>query len=248
MAADGAGAMRAAPWVGRKLRARCWMLQRIIILMAVAVLLGGCSGGDAAVEEGTDRASAAAGEVATADDGASGQTSMTGEAANGAGTAGEVGSAEASDAQVPETSEGSNDSHIEEEVDEPPTEEWEEEPVAGDDLAPAVNSHLRVLRAYVCKGIEQGEPTEAGKSFVPEDGGLRLCCFSEIYGAQAPDVVYHVWRWGDREMARVELPVESPRWRTWSSKRILDEWRGEWHVDITDAEGVVLSRLDFSVE
>ncbi len=107
---------------------------------------------------------------------------------------------------------------------------------------------LRVLRAYVCKGIEQSEPTEAGKSFIPEDGVVRLCCFSEIAGAARPDTVFHVWSWGDREMARVPLEVKSARWRTWSTKRILDEWRGEWHVDVTDRDGIVLTRLEFAVE
>lgn len=112
----------------------------------------------------------------------------------------------------------------------------------------ASSSGLRVLRAYVCKGIEQSEPTEAGKSFIPEDGVVRLCCFSEIAGAAGPDTVFHVWRWGDREMARVALEVKSARWRTWSTKRILDEWRGEWHVDVTDRDGVILTRLEFAVE
>lgn len=110
-------------------------------------------------------------------------------------------------------------------------------------------SGLHVLRAYVCKGIEQNEPTEAGKSFVPEaDGFLRLCCFSEIGGAGEGATILHLWYWGDREMARVELPVRSFRWRTWSTKKILDEWQGEWRVDVTDQQGFVLTTLTFSVE
>ena len=110
-------------------------------------------------------------------------------------------------------------------------------------------SGLHVLRAYVCKGIEQNEPTEAGKSFVPEaDGFLRLCCFSEIGGAGEGATILHLWYWGDREMARVELPVRSFRWRTWSTKKILDEWQGEWRVDVADQDGFVLTSLTFSVE
>ncbi len=108
---------------------------------------------------------------------------------------------------------------------------------------------LYVTRAYVCKGIDQREPTEAGKSFIPEDDGLvRLCCFSEVSGAARPDTVLHLWYWGDREMARVALPVKSFRWRTWSKKKILDEWRGEWRIDIADRDGFVMASLDFSVE
>ena len=110
-------------------------------------------------------------------------------------------------------------------------------------------SEFSVLRAYICKGIEQSEPTEAGKSFVPvSDGVLRLCTFSEIGGPARRDTVLHVWFWGEREMARVPLGERGPRWRTWSTKQILDEWRGEWHVDIVDRAGALLSRLDFSVE
>ncbi|MBD3367625.1 MAG: DUF2914 domain-containing protein [Candidatus Eisenbacteria bacterium] len=115
------------------------------------------------------------------------------------------------------------------------------------DDAPA-GAGLRVLRAYVCKGIEESEPAEAGRSFLsPDDGLLRLCCFSEI-AATATDTVLHVWYWGDREMARVPLEVRGPRWRTWSSKRIIEAWRGDWRVDITDRGGDVLERLDFSIE
>jgi hypothetical protein len=117
-----------------------------------------------------------------------------------------------------------------------------------DQGAIAPSETITVLRAYICKGIEESEPTEAGKSFIPQtDGTLRLCCFSEVATA-APDTIVHVWYWGDREMARVPLAVRGPRWRTWSTKQILDEWRGEWHVDITERSGAVLARLGFSVE
>lgn len=139
---------------------------------------------------------------------------------------------------------------------------WAQEPGVTSDEPPAADadttglsvqeppaSGLRVIRSYICKGIEQSEPTEAGRSFIPEtDGILRLCCFSEIGGAASPDTVSHVWYWGDREMAEVRLPVRSARWRTWSTKKMLDEWLGEWHVDIVDSDGALLQRLDFSLE
>jgi hypothetical protein len=115
--------------------------------------------------------------------------------------------------------------------------------------ADADGSDFSVLRAYICRGIEQSEPTEAGKSFIPApDGVLHLWCFSEIGGPARSDTVFHIWYWGEREMARVPLEVRGPRWRTWSTKQILDEWSGEWHVDVTDRAGVVLSRLGFSLE
>jgi hypothetical protein len=134
---------------------------------------------------------------------------------------------------------------------EPSGEEGEDEPAdtAAPEFGVVAPSGLTVLRAYICKGIEQSEPTEAGKSFIPTpDGVLRLCCFSEIGGAAEPDTVSHVWYWGQREMARVPLRVRGTRWRTWSTKRIIDEWQGDWRVDIVDRDGFVLASLPFSVE
>ncbi len=108
---------------------------------------------------------------------------------------------------------------------------------------------VSVTRAYICRGIEESEPTDAGRSFLPKEDGLnRLCCFSEIIGSAGPDSIWHVWYWGGREMGRVGLEVKSARWRTWSRKQVLDEWKGEWHVDIVDASDFLLYRLDFSIE
>jgi len=222
------------------------MFHRIVIVVAAAVLLCGCSGGEGAPEGGAAErtASMQAGESELPEDGGADPDALVEEAA-----------AEVPGDDAEEHGTGSDDVSMEEAVDEVPEETADEppadpEPVNTQEATPDDGraSHLRVVRAYVCKGIEQSEPTEAGKSFVPEDGVLRLCCFSEVAGASGPDIVYHIWRWGDREMARVELEVKSSRWRTWSTKRILDEWQGEWRVDVTDADGVVLSSLEFSVE
>jgi len=67
-----------------------------------------------------------------------------------------------------------------------------------------------------------------------DNGVLRLCCFSEIGGAARADTVSHVWYWGDREMARVPLHVQGARWRTWSTKRIIDEAKDELKGCTTD--------------
>jgi len=48
-------------------------------------------------------------------------------------------------------------------------------------------------------------------------------------------------------MARIELPVRSINWRTWSSKRIPADWSGSWRVEIQDQYGEVLTTLPFAV-
>jgi len=221
------------------------MFHRIAIVVAVAVLLCGCSGGEGVADgdAAENASSGASGSVEAPDD-----SGLADEPAEPEGE--EVDTVAVSGSGMEPVDSVAEDVPADDDA-EPPLETVAEERES-DAEEPAYEdtrtSHLRVLRAYVCKGIEQSEPTEAGKSFVPEDGVLRLCCFSEVAGASGPDTVHHVWRWGEREMARVELEVKSSRWRTWSTKRILDEWQGEWHVDVTDADGVVLASLEFSVE
>jgi hypothetical protein len=228
------------------------MTRRTIAVAALACLLCGCSG-----QDGETAGGGAESEAGT-------EQSVAEASAPGDSLSGRPTGADAEQAPDSTSAEGAPDSADQGPVDpeDAPATLSEGVGAAAEETASAVEPvdeggggavssayGLRVLRAYVCKGIEQSEPAEAGKSFIPEeDGVLRLCCFSEIAGARGTQTVYHVWRWGEREMARVELEVRSARWRTWSTKRILDEWRGEWHVDIVDADGVVLTRLDFSVE
>jgi len=108
---------------------------------------------------------------------------------------------------------------------------------------------IEVLRAYVCEEIEESEPAQAGTAFQTEEAeGSRLCCFSEIGLPAGSDTVLHIWYWGEREMLRVPLEVRAPRWRTWSAKRVQDDWKGAWRVDISDRAGLILMRLGFSVE
>ncbi len=255
------------------------MITRVLVCLAAVCVLAGCSGeepgGEANAPPPFENASAesavpSAGETPyeTASAEAADEAAMIGEPAAGSGE--EIASAGQEEPEDEEDRAGQDPvglgSSGEDPVEEDPIEEdpIEEDPAAevagsesdgwsdpsGEEPERAVSpSGLHVVRAYVCKGIEQSEPTEAGKSFVPEaDGFLRLCCFSEVGGADATDTVFHVWYWGDREMARVSLAVKGSRWRTWSTKKIVDEWRGEWRVDVTDADGFVLSSLEFSVE
>jgi len=88
-----------------------------------------------------------------------------------------------------------------------------------------------------CVGENDQFPVEAGKIY----------CFSRIIGAQSPVSITHVWYYGDREVARVSLAVNSPNWRTYSSKKILRSQIGEWHVDILGPEGELLREIVFNV-
>ena len=112
--------------------------------------------------------------------------------------------------------------------------------------ASAQESALRVDRAVTARGVEARQPVGEATSF-PADVG-RVFLFTRITGARGDTVIYHVWRHGPTERARVELPVRSNSWRTWSSKRILPSWSGEWIVEIQDQAGNVLESVSFLIE
>ena len=59
--------------------------------------------------------------------------------------------------------------------------------------------------------------------------------------------MYHVWYFGDKEIARVKLPVKSKSWRTWSSKN-LHMGLGFGYVEIVSESGDVLGRAEFKIQ
>lgn len=104
---------------------------------------------------------------------------------------------------------------------------------------------LEIARIAIARAVEDREPVDEGETF-PSDSE-RLFCFVEVRGAKGETEVTHVWYWKEEEMARVDLGVRSARWRTWSSKRILEHWTGPWRVDVLNPEGTVLRSISFQV-
>ena len=104
---------------------------------------------------------------------------------------------------------------------------------------------LEVAAAAICKDVVYLEPVDTGTSFGVEEG--QLYCFTKITGAQNPTHVTHVWYFDGTERAKIDLPVNSVAWRTYSSKIIQPHELGAWHVDVFDSLGNVLKTLKFEV-
>ncbi len=105
---------------------------------------------------------------------------------------------------------------------------------------------LSVGRAAFARGVVAREPVGVSDSF-PADVG-EVYFFTHILGAEEPTEILHVWIHNGWEMAIVPLEVQSPSWRTWSSKRILPEWTGEWTVEVRETDGTVIYRASFRIE
>ena len=98
---------------------------------------------------------------------------------------------------------------------------------------------------HICTAVEDRQPSGVGTVF-PDDLD-KLYCFTKIGGAKDTTYVYHVWYFGNDEIARVKLPVNSDPWRTWSSKK-LHMLLGNGHVEIVSESGDILGKAEFEIQ
>ncbi len=105
---------------------------------------------------------------------------------------------------------------------------------------------LRVSDGTITSAIENQMPVDRIESYRADFG--KLYCFTRIIGGQGDTEVTHVWYYQDNELARVRLPVKSSDWRTYSSKRFLPQWAGEWKVVVLDGEFNEIATIPFSLE
>lgn len=105
---------------------------------------------------------------------------------------------------------------------------------------------LQIADGTITTAIKSQMPVDRIESF-PADFG-KLYCFTRIVGAQEDTTVTHVWYYQDEEMARVTLPVRSADWRTYSSKRFLPQWAGDWKVVVLDRDQNVVGEIPFVLE
>lgn len=97
----------------------------------------------------------------------------------------------------------------------------------------------------VCTAVEDRQPVGVNTEFGSDVG--TLFCFTKVSGAAADSSISHVWYYNDKEMARIKLNVRADAWRTWSSKKIVEDWVGNWRVDVESAAGSVLKSQAFTI-
>jgi hypothetical protein len=100
------------------------------------------------------------------------------------------------------------------------------------------------VEAVVARSVMDRAPVDSGTAF-PADVG-QLVLWTRVSGA-AGSMIRHVWFHGETEVGNVELNVSASPYRTWSRKTIPADWTGAWHVEVRDASGNVVQRVDFTV-
>jgi len=125
------------------------------------------------------------------------------------------------------------------------TTEQPQEKTAAAEVQKEAVAPVMTVEAELCAGVEERMPTGMADTFTPDVGEVYLWC--KVTGCMDTTVLHHVWYHNGEQMADVELPVRSPAWRTWSSKKILPTWTGDWEVKIVDADGNEMKSLPFKI-
>jgi hypothetical protein len=104
---------------------------------------------------------------------------------------------------------------------------------------------LEIMEAAICRQVSALQCLHPGVVFMRDV--RQLFCFTKVRSEEESTVIFHVWYYMDAEMGRVELPIRSPNWRTYSSKVIGSDQTGPWRVEIFGPSGERLETLDFEI-
>lgn len=102
-----------------------------------------------------------------------------------------------------------------------------------------------VVRALFTSAVQGREPVDNVLTLGANES--HVYCFTELRGF-AGQRVTHRWEYEGEVMAEVVFDVGGWRWRVWSRKNLLPQWRGQWRVSILDENGRVLLQRSLAYE
>jgi hypothetical protein len=101
------------------------------------------------------------------------------------------------------------------------------------------------VEAKLCTGVQDRLPVGEATTFPATVDQVYL--WTKIIGASGEITVKHVWVHNGKEMTTVDLPVKTAAYRTWSAKKILPHWTGQWEVRVVGPDGTTLATVPFTV-
>jgi hypothetical protein len=105
----------------------------------------------------------------------------------------------------------------------------------------------KISRAVLTRKVSKREPSNVFAADIrlsQFEKGLSF--FSELKNLQGQQVK-HVWSFEGSVMAEINLNVTSPRYRTYSTKNIMDSQTGHWRVDVLDEQGNLIAQKEFRI-
>ena len=112
--------------------------------------------------------------------------------------------------------------------------------------APKETAPFMIKRLVIGTEVENNEPVGVAETFPASTE--KVYCFLEAGDIAKDTEATFVWFHGDKELSKFSVPLKTgPRWRTYAYKN-LRELKGDWKVEIRDADGKVVQDVKFKVE
>lgn len=108
---------------------------------------------------------------------------------------------------------------------------------------PLAYAEGEVARSIITTSVIDREPVDDLET-VPSSNDTVLF-YTDLRNMQGQTIV-HRWMRGDEQIADVSFDVRGPRWRIWSSKKMLPEWTGGWTVQVVNGAGEVIAEKRFT--
>jgi len=108
---------------------------------------------------------------------------------------------------------------------------------------PLAHAEGTVARTVVTTAIVDREPSNDLTQIPATDENVMF--FTELRG-MAGQTIKHRWMHNGEQIAEVSFDVRGPRWRVWSSKKMIPDWQGEWTVQVVDGNDQVIAEKSFT--
>ena len=107
------------------------------------------------------------------------------------------------------------------------------------------HAETKVVDIKIAKTVENREPV--GVDTVFPNSISKLYCWTKVHTDKTPTYIIHEWYYKDKKMASVKLDIKYSTFRTWSSKRILPNWIGNWKCVVKDEKGKEIAQKGFEI-
>jgi hypothetical protein len=107
-------------------------------------------------------------------------------------------------------------------------------------VTPTTADHVK--RATFTSSVVEREPVDSVDSLKTDVD--QIFFFTEIVD-MAGKTVTHRWIYGGEVVAEVPFQIGGPRWRVYSSKKLVPGWAGMWKVTVVDDAGTSLREDTF---
>jgi hypothetical protein len=104
---------------------------------------------------------------------------------------------------------------------------------------------LTLTSAVMSEDVQERQPLYEGVVFSIGIG--KVFCYTLFDPVPEKTVITHNWYNRDNLSTKIKLPLQPPRWTTYSAIQLRESDKGPWRVEITDSEGQILQILRFSV-